>query len=934
MSYKKILARTAALAVAAATFGTTALGASAAGLTLEKHFDAPYYASIYADVNGTFGTSKAALYAHYMTYGLSEGRKAVPWLDVAAYRAKYTDLQQAFGDDWNAYLNHYVEYGVYEGRRSGMEFDAKAYADRYEDLKAAFGYDVLALYEHYLTYGKAEGRNASYVPEVVYVSWDDDSDDGNEEDSVKLESYEIVSVEAIGDDGNVPENTFDGDYETRWSYEGKGSWITWDLGEVKNVGYMGIAFWKGDERISSFDIYASVDGETFFEIATGLSGELSLDMMGVDFGGTDVRYIKFVGNGNTSNMWNSILEVGFYPVHESGDMVLPKREEEETAEVPETILAAIADLKTVYSDDVLEFLAGLYDPETGAFYYAESSRNNAGFLPDLESTEQVIRLLDTFAAAGKASADYMTAEMREKLVKWTQSLQDEGDGYFYHPQWGKDITETRRGRDLTWAITILTKLHAELLYPTALDRLSDTGTSAAESTNSLPSHLQSEEAFRTWINGLPWKTNPYSAGNSVNAIAAQINAAGLTDVAVECLDALQNPETGLWGDGVNYNTVSAAMKVATVYLNAKRNIHYLETALDSIITMALSDEAPNQITYIYNPWSTISSLRKVIQKSGDEETLQWFTETLYENAPQMIEKTKEKLVAFKKEDGGFSYYVDKGSSTSQGASVSLGLAEGDVNATTIALNSLMQSLYNGLGIKFEAMYGEDDLIYFMECVQNVEPPVKDENIGKNEFDFEDGMPVEIVTNLTNGKVEVIIDPTDETNHVLAFTTAAGAGEAVMIDLPDSEEGKTVEISFRVMFKDFSNGQFTTIGLGKGLGTANTTYQMVTYMYNNKLRFGDRRWSANPAQDLKFFKEGNSLDTWYTFKVVYTPPTDDTDVNIKVSVDGTLVSESNRFYYKNAAMEGSAYKYIGSLEFASLKSAAGTIYIDDVSMKVE
>jgi len=44
-----------------------------------------------------------------------------------------------------------------------------------------------------------------------------------------------VSVSANGDDGNVPQNTLDGNLGTRWSSKGyTGKYITYDLGSVKN----------------------------------------------------------------------------------------------------------------------------------------------------------------------------------------------------------------------------------------------------------------------------------------------------------------------------------------------------------------------------------------------------------------------------------------------------------------------------------------------------------------------------------------------------------------------------------------------------------------------------------------------------------------------------------------------------------------------------
>lgn len=79
-------------------------------------FDADYYRSAYSDVAAAFGNNKAALFNHFVNYGVKEGRSGSADFNPQAYRAKYADLQQAFGDDMAAYCRHYVTCGKAEGR--------------------------------------------------------------------------------------------------------------------------------------------------------------------------------------------------------------------------------------------------------------------------------------------------------------------------------------------------------------------------------------------------------------------------------------------------------------------------------------------------------------------------------------------------------------------------------------------------------------------------------------------------------------------------------------------------------------------------------------------------------------------------------------------------------------------------------------------------
>ena len=87
--------------------------------------------------------------------------------DYVAYADRYEDVREAFGYDREALYTHYITYGINEGRiaefgPSADSFNYVAYANRYEDLKQAFGYDKTALYDHYITFGMNEGRIAEF----------------------------------------------------------------------------------------------------------------------------------------------------------------------------------------------------------------------------------------------------------------------------------------------------------------------------------------------------------------------------------------------------------------------------------------------------------------------------------------------------------------------------------------------------------------------------------------------------------------------------------------------------------------------------------------------------------------------------------------------------------------------------------------------------
>lgn len=115
---KKVWKMAVSLAFMATVMFTGSLNVSAAGL--KDVFDAKYYAETNPDLKAIWGYNDKALFNHYITCGLNEGRCGSPTFNVVEYRKAYPDLEALFGDDWDAYVDHYYTYGVTEGRNAGV----------------------------------------------------------------------------------------------------------------------------------------------------------------------------------------------------------------------------------------------------------------------------------------------------------------------------------------------------------------------------------------------------------------------------------------------------------------------------------------------------------------------------------------------------------------------------------------------------------------------------------------------------------------------------------------------------------------------------------------------------------------------------------------------------------------------------------------------
>ncbi len=119
----------------------------------------------------------------------------------------------------------------------------------------------------------------------------------------------IVDVEASADDGNVPANAIDGKLDTRWSAQGMGQWITFDLGAAKTVESVWIAWYQGDNRTADFKISVSSNNTDFVDVLTDrTSSGTTLEMEEHAVTPVAARYVRITGYGNSSSDWNSITE--------------------------------------------------------------------------------------------------------------------------------------------------------------------------------------------------------------------------------------------------------------------------------------------------------------------------------------------------------------------------------------------------------------------------------------------------------------------------------------------------------------------------------------------------------------------------------------------------------------------------------------------------
>jgi endoglucanase len=124
------------------------------------------------------------------------------------------------------------------------------------------------------------------------------------------------AVTASTNDGNLPANTVDNNLATRWSGNGDGAWIQYDLGATRTVQSVNIGWYQGNTRVSTFDVLAS-DSPTgpWTTLAAGRqSAGNTTAIEAYDVTDGSGRYLRILGHGNNLNGWNSLTEVQIWGV--------------------------------------------------------------------------------------------------------------------------------------------------------------------------------------------------------------------------------------------------------------------------------------------------------------------------------------------------------------------------------------------------------------------------------------------------------------------------------------------------------------------------------------------------------------------------------------------------------------------------------------------
>ena len=626
----------------------------------------------------------------------------------------------------------------------------------------------------------------------------------------------------------------------------------------------------------------------------------------------------------------------------------------------EECVAAVRTFYAMADESVYLWIANLYDPEIGGFYYSNSARDTIGFLPDIESTLQALNILKgngMFDDFGRTDAEKLRnaipKEMQEKIVKFVQGCQSDVDGYFHHPQWeGMDSAWTSRlGRDLSWATGLLEWFGASPLYslPTArgvssekalTDRLGTSEVSMVSkviAVDAIPDYLKSTEAFEEYLLALDWEKSSYQLANTVGAQASVIRSRGTEFVAVleKVFNEKQNPENGLWEDGIYYASVNGLMKSVACMNGLGIKLNYAEEAFNSAITMAKWTEKDaegyiaNHIVDVYNPWYAMDDILQNVQEHGDAETVKALRETLIDEAVELIRISMVKTAPFKKADGSFGYNYDVSPHTSQGAPVSVpGTVEGDVNGCVMALSGVIGNLLGTFGVDYARRFYINDYFRFIDEIESLGVVIKDNMGATAEYiTFDD----EIVGSTEIVEINTISVPSDGIGQV-ELKEGSDTDKVLHIKDTSKTQGTSVRmtpggvlmgasrcvIEFDINVKSSTDGVFYQLFMG-------STYQLILTSQGDQIKIGDSSTKGVGNDFGVSFKKGE----WHNIRVEYYFTGDESTTITKIYLDGALRALSDNFYGKLPGASSTPALYFGEFHMYTLYEPVVDVYLDNI-----
>lgn len=349
--------------------------------------------------------------------------------------------------------------------------------------------------------------------------------------------------------------------------------------------------------------------------------------------------------------------------------------------VSPAVRAALDKLDSKFGIEVIDWLAGLYDKESGGFYYAESSRDNEQFEPDIESLVQAILLLDRMGLITRDENRRFIAPdaFRDASLKFLDERQCEEDGYFYDPVYRETANMAKKDRNTSFASWIYSGFGAKTPYPLPAERIAKAAEAKKESRSSaLEKRFSSEESFIAWLEEISVPTRcSYSWGSDLASASDYIIASGYRPTLVKWLKEKQCPETGMWETVATPNGINGVLKLCGFFCKETEPFPNADVFIKNAVEISKTF-SPRSGSEAWNPLGAMVQIIRSLSEVPKE------LEELIDNSiAEIISNISDKVEEFRMPDGGYGYLKSGSSHISNDVVVSLGAKEGDVNGMSL-----------------------------------------------------------------------------------------------------------------------------------------------------------------------------------------------------------------------------------------------------------
>ena len=774
------------------------------------------------------------------------------------------------------------------------------------------------------------------------VSWDSEREivtilSPNEDKDIG-HYYDIVEVTCSGrqNDINVETNVLDMDYNTRWSCEPAGSYVTLELAEVSPVAYIGIAMYQGDERQSTISVQISEDGKNFKEVVTRYITSIMQNMEPIDLGGVyQAKYVRVLGYGNTLNEWNSITELRVYAPYEDGSMPVDQSGPDGATDgvyddLSEDQKQVLEKMEACF-DGVLPWLTNIYDQDEHGFYMAMSGKDDPQQNTAVEMTGWGINMIKNYTDMW---AD-MPEEMRLKWIDYFNDRQDPVSGYFIDKQGPVNDRETARNQSISYSMVTST-LKGETRYVHPKDRAGDI--SSTEDAV-MPDYMATVDSYIKWVESWNWDSNSWTAGDQTQQSLSYMSLLSSEDYELykETLlnwFAEHQKSNGLWSDTINFNSISGLFKVGLCYNTLGGKIPNADKALESI-AKCFEVDSPTAAHYVRNPLSVMVQIANYGPEYAEK-----VRQITVDNADIMLTYIEKFLCP----DGGFSMYYQKSQSNFGGIYGSHQLWEGDIDSTMMVLIA-RNAIYSIFGVKAPKLHMDN----FWEILMGeMDPPdpydekykdllyVVGGNGGEEDFESYTASSTPLssfggntVSSSITAKIEKDRDRKDNNVLSLYYDGSQSSGPSFKIPLGDGSniaqikyiaQNDTVRVAeFEIKLVECSGAPHAIY-----INVGGSPAYALNFSGSGTLSLGSRVDSSNVAYGGNFGTIGSN--DWYKIRIEYKQGTSAEDTEIKIYVDGELINTNSNYY--GAASKTVPNSLNDEFTLTYYKAGKGTVYLDN------